>query len=156
MLQLKCTGKVQALLKLKPEQLRPIAPCDTALGDWFVNEKTASSFVIYGIKQSNMSDIHTLFLNGLLKFLMLQDVPSDKIDVILKSYHELALTKTDNRSLMGTMNELAFHYDHAVYYEHGYKHCDLNGVIQSLNRIPFKALGFKYPVELLRSIVAQL
>ena len=70
MFQLRCTGKVIKTLGLKPQDLFDAKMSDSLLGDWYVNEffldrrktfifmseKTLLSFIIYGIKKSNLGD----------------------------------------------------------------------------------------------------
>ena len=170
MLQIKCTGKVQTFLKLKPADMQPIAPSDTLLGDWyvnlllidrrktllFVNEKTASSFVLFGLKVRHIPDIHIMFLTGLNGFLRLQGVPAGAADAILSSYQDVSFTKTDSKQSLGIMNDLAFHYEHSIWYEHGYKYCDLDEIILRNNRIPFKCFDYGQPITLLQGVVARL
>ena len=96
MFQLRCTGKVIKELGLKPNQLSEVKKPNSILGNWYVNlttidrrktlifvsERTLLSFMIFGVKKSNVGKIHTTFINGISQLLSIEGFSPEVIDKI--------------------------------------------------------------------------
>jgi len=162
MLQLRCTGKIQKEFKLKPSELSEILEPDSTLGNWyinisiidrrktllFMNEKTLLSFIVYGIKKSNIGHIHEIFLKSLGQLLLIEGVNFTVINKLNNEYCNLEYTKTNSKNLLGNMNDLMHLYKHFIYSNGGFKHCDLDEIIKKTNRIPKKNIGWSDSINL--------
>ena len=167
MIQLRCTGKVQKQLGIRPNELSEIKGADSTIGNWYVNistidrrktflfmnERTLLSFILYGVKKSKTPRIHEIFLQALNQLLLLEGFNHKTINHINDEYLDLEFTKTNSRSLLGNMNDLMDHYKHYIYTDRGLQHCDLTAIIQRLNRIPQKNIGWKYSIDLVKEIL---
>lgn len=167
MLQLKITQKVQKELGLKPANLSEITQTHSTLGDWvvnmfyldrrksliFVNEKTLFSFVLYGVKKSNISKLPDIFLNGLEQALVFEAIDAPQVERVLNEYREITFTKTDNKKVLGNMNDLIFLYKDIVECRGGLSECDFTEVIMRVNRTPQRNIDWRYSIEALKELL---
>lgn len=168
MLQLKLTQKVQKELGLKPKDLHEIETTNTTLGDWivnvfylerrkiliFINEKTLLSFILYGVKNSDIRNIHHLLINGLEQTLTVENIEMSKLYKVLNEYSEIRLTKTDNRKVLGNMNDLTDLYKHIIHTDGGLQNLNLTEVIMRINRTPQRNLDWSYSIDLVKEILS--
>ena len=164
---LKCTRIVRDFTGIIPEPTGTAVDDATGLGSWYVhmftvdrrktlifmNERTLMSFVVYGIKKSNCSDLHPLFLHGVEQLLQSEKVPDDRILEIVRDYAGIRYAKTDNRSALGSINDRVEHYKYSIMDKGGFVHCDLYESMYHANRIPQRKLGWRYSVEAMHEIL---
>ncbi len=169
MLQLKCTRKVLTALGLKPPVGLEAREPDTRLGHWYVNlftvdrrktflfmnERTLLSFVIFGIKKSNVQEMPAVFLRGLVQLLTLEGFKPPETERALAGYGSVEIVATDSRKLLGNMNDLMFHYCHHILWEGGFRACNLNDILHRVNNMPQRNIGWAYPVNMARELLAQ-
>lgn len=167
MLQLRCTAKVQKALGIKPGDLAEPTKGDSLLGNWyinlftvdrrktliFVNEKTLLSFIIFGIKKSNIKNTPETFLRGLDQLLTIEGFTPRDIDKVFRDYEAYQFTKTVSRSVLGNMNDLVDLYKHYILYDGGFKHVDVGKVILQINRTPQRNLGWSNSIEMIRELL---
>lgn len=167
MLQFRCTAKVQKELGLKPKDLDAVQDPDTMLGNWyvnistidrrktflFVNERTLLSFILYGIKKSNIVNMHEGFLKALNQLLLMEGVDYPVIDKLNNEYLQLEYTKTNSKQILGNMNDLMYLYKELIYTAGGLQHCDLSDIIHQLNTMPQKNIGWGYSIDLAKELL---
>ncbi|MGB5438037.1 MAG: hypothetical protein WBN90_00090 [Gammaproteobacteria bacterium] len=167
MLQLRCTAKVRKELGIKPTELAEVKPGDSLLGNWYVNiftvdrrktfifmnEKTLLSFIIFGIKKSNVKKTPGIFLRGIDQLLVIEGFDTGKIDTVFKGYEAFQFTKTASKSILGNMNDLVHLYKHSIYYDGGFKHVDIGELILRINRTPQRNLGWSSSIETVRELL---
>ncbi len=167
MLQFRCTAKVQKELGLKPKDLDEISEANTMLGNWyvnistidrrktflFVNERTLLSFILYGIKKSNIADMHEMFLKALNQLLLMEGADYPIIDKLNNEYFNLKYTKTNSKQLLGNMNDLMSLYKHFIYSDGGLRYCDLTEIIHRINRTPQKNIDWGYSIDLAKELL---
>ena len=168
MLQLRCTKKVLDQFELRPENLDEARPTEAALGNWYVNlttiqrrktlifmsERTLLSFLIFGIRKNSSQDIGELFARGLVQLLELEGFDDNQIASALGRDGLITVTKTNNRSTLGNLNDLIAIYDHCIWYDGGFKHCNLWDIISKTNRMPQRNIGWGYSIDIARELVA--
>ena len=165
MLILKCTQKAAKELGVKRGDLPEIPPEDnpTLLGDWFVNllrfDHTkmllfANAITLYSIlveyKKKDLVDIGRFFRTNLRFNLLLEGFESEKVDRLLADYEEVTLAKTDSRSVLGSMNDLAWLYETYIISHGGLKIVTLSWATQEINRTPQLKRGGHYSIKLLK------
>ena len=169
MLQIRCTTKVQKELGIKKSELEEAIHSDSLLGNWylnlftvdrrktfiFVNEKTLLSFVIFGIKKSNVKKAPEMLIRGLDQLLTIEGIESSKIDKVLEGYSSYQLTKTTSKSVIGNMNDLVALYKHSVLYDGGFKNTEVGKIILQINRTPQKNLGWSNSIELVKELLGE-
>jgi len=167
MLQLRCTGKVIKGLSLKSDDLSEVKKNDTILGNWyvniftidrrktflFVNERTLLSFIVFGIKKSNINKIHSTFIHGIAQLLSIEEIEKNLIESVLDDYIEMEFTKTDSRKILGNMNDLMYLYKHFIYNAGGLKQCEVGEIILRINRTPQRNIDWAYSIEAVKEIL---
>ncbi len=68
-------------------------------------------------------------------------------------YLDLKYTKTNNKQVLGNMNDLMSLYKELIYMNGGLKHCDLTAIIHQLNTMPQKNIGWGYSVDLAKELL---
>lgn len=168
MVQLKCTQKVLRELGLKTVAGKVGHESNTRLGNWYVNlfavdrrkvflfmnERTLLSFVIFGIKKSNVQHMPEVFMRGLTQLLMLEEFRQVEIERALAGYETLEIGRTDSRRLLGNMNDLMALYRHHILWEGGFRSCDLNAIFKRMNRAPQRNLGWVFSIDMARELLA--
>lgn len=167
MIQLRCTGKVQKQLGIKPSELSEIKEPDSTLGNWYVNittidrrktflfmnESTLLSFMLYGVKKSNSSRIHEIFLKALNQLLLFEGFGYETINRINDEYLNLEYTKTHSSNLLGNMNDLIENYKYHIYAGGGLQHCDLTTIIREVNRMPQRNIGWEFSINVAKELL---
>ena len=166
-MQIRCTQKLLKALGVKNTELSDIEKSDSILGNWyaniftldrrktiiFMNEKTLLSFVIYGIKKTNIKNFPLIFINGLEQCLAMEDIESRQIEKVLSEYTNMFLTKTDSKSFLGNMNDIVSLYTHFVLYDGGLNQVDLSEVIARINRTPQRNIGWQNSIAAVKGIL---
>lgn len=162
MLILKCTQKAATELGVKPRDLSQLAPESntTLLGDWFVNTfrighskfflfanaETLYSFLVE-YKKRDLVDISEFFRFNLEFYLFDEGFSNEQIDRLLAEYTDVTLAKTDSRSVLGSMNDIASMYQ---YFRENLLSGDVVEVVKKINRTPQLKRGGRYSIDLLK------
>ncbi len=161
-----CTGKLQKEMGLKKADLCEVVPIFSYLGSWhanlmyvdrrkcilFVNDKTLFNFIAADVSRADIRDLGVLFKSLLQCVLSDEGLEASAKEKIMSEYNELGYAKTQNRSVLGSMNDLVFHYKYLIQDAGGVHSHEIPGIIQKLNRMPMGALEYAYPIEALRAM----
>lgn len=157
MLFLKCTNAVQRLIGLKKENLAEATPNNSVLGNWYVNrfplggrnafiymsDATLLSFILFeGQRQATVESLPNMFMGGLQQLLEMRGFDTPTIDRIMKPYDQGRYAKTDDRSDLGSLNDLVKNYQYQIEYEGGLSRCDLTNIIMNTNEMPQRKLDW--------------
>jgi hypothetical protein len=71
---------------------------------------------------------------------------------VLCEYQEIGYAATNSKAVLGSMNDLAFHYKYLLLEGGGVHSCDLPEIIRNLNRMPMGALGYEYSSVALKTL----
>src|SRR5664279_5014211 len=121
---IRCTKKLQKQMGLKNEALVLQEPAPALLGPWhanlitidqshcvlLVNDKTLFNFLIPDVSPTQFSQFDTLFRDFLQCILAEEGFDQTTSDKILQEYAEIGFANTNNKSVLGSMNDLAQHY----------------------------------------------
>ena len=100
----------------------------TGLGNWYVNlfrisrykcvlftnETTLYSLVAFRVGKSEITNLGSLFRHYLRFALKQENIPDQVIFSILQDYMDIQYAKTNNRSVVGSMNEILAEYKFRV------------------------------------------
>jgi hypothetical protein len=162
-----CTQKLakELAVKLPP----PLAQND-GFGNWYANllridrkkcvlfthEQTLYSLFVANLKKPDFQHLEDIFLQALFKQLRVEMFTQGQIENILNEYdRNIIYAKTENRSVLGSMTDFAWHIKFGVDDQGGLANVNILELARKLNSIPFKSIGFKYPKELFRALVEQ-
>ncbi|MGH8611309.1 MAG: DUF6933 domain-containing protein [Gammaproteobacteria bacterium] len=73
-----------------------------------------------------------------------------QIERMLEACREIHFTRSSNRSVLGSMNDMRFQIGAHVEHDGGLTSVDLAQLHHALNRIPFGAIAYGYSVERLQ------
>ena len=158
---LRCTAKLLNELGTKAT-IAPTKP--PGLSDWhanllridrkkcvlFTNDQTFYSFLIHLKKKPLPADLGGLLRLGLLKSLVSEGLNDPQLWHMLGSQENLMITKTSSRSILGSMNDLAFHIKYMMHVKGGLANADLSEIGRELNRIPMSAIKYNVGIEELK------
>jgi len=163
---IRCTKKLQKEMGLKKADLHEAEPASSCLGSWhanlihidrrkcvlFVNDKTLFNFIAPDVTRAQIRELDVLFREFLLSVLAEEAVPDSARQKISAEYTEVAYANSKSKSVLGSMNDLAFHYKFCILSEGGVHSCMVPSIISKLNRMPMGAIEYRYPIEALTQI----
>jgi len=161
---IRCTAKLLTELKTKPTN----GPSQSsAWCDWhanllwvdrkkcllFTNNQTLYSFFLPSMKKPILENFEEVFRLGLFKSLMTEGFAETQIEYVFREQH-IVIAKTNSRSILGSMNDLAFQIKSMVYATGGLANADLSEINRQLNRIPMSAIKYKVSIDELKRLLA--
>ena len=163
---IKCTKKLQKEIGLKAAALSTSEPAFSYLAGWhanlifihrrkcilFVNDKTLFSFIIPDVSRTQIKELSGLFASHLACILAEEDFSAPVREKILGEYANIEYASTNNKSVLGSMNDLAYHYQEYILSEGGVHSSSIPGIIKQLNRMPMGALNYTLPIEALKKL----
>jgi hypothetical protein len=157
---IRCTSKLLRELRAKP-----VSSVEAAggglLGQWhanllhidrrksllFVNDRTLFNFIVPDVNRAQIQSLPELFRSHLSCVLSEERVPEGTKHSILAEYDEIQIAKSSDRSVLGSANDLAFHYKYSILEAGGVHSWRVPAIIRQLNRMPLQAIAFKFPIE---------
>ena len=70
----------------------------------------------------------------------------------MSEYASIKYANTNSKSVLGSMNDLAFHYKHHIQSEGGVHSHAVPSIIKKLNRMPMGALEYVFPIKALKAV----
>lgn len=160
---IRCTQKLIKELRIRPADVGALNP----LASWhanlllierrkcvlFTHDQSLFSFVVIGLKRPDFEQMDHVFGQAMFRTLRLFDFEQRHIEQLLDWSQQNSYTKTNNRSVLGSMNDMAFMVQHHIAYEDGLANVDLDELILRINQTPFSAIGYKYPWQKLKALL---
>ena len=151
---------------LSAKDLSMLEPSDSGLGPWtaniifvnrrkcilFVNDKTLFNFLVPDVLQKHIRELDRMFRGWLSCELAEEGYLKAQREVILNEYREIGYSNTRSKSVLGTMNDLAFMYKYSIQSIAGLHSPRYPEIIKEMNRMPMGALGYRLPIEALFEI----
>jgi Domain of unknown function (DUF6933) len=164
---LRCTKKLLTELKAKPPEG---TMSSNELGSWhanllridrrkcilFTHDATLYSFFVPGLKKPQFENVREIFGQNLFKNLLWENFPQNQIEIVLDEHREIIIAKPNNRSVLGSMNDLAFQLKYRIGALGGLVNVDLAELNHELNRIPMSAIKEIYSIDELRKLLNKL
>lgn len=100
--------------------------------------------MLYGLKKSDMKDFYTIFINQLQTNLINDGVPLKIIKCYLDNIGEFYYTKTDNKSIIGSINDIIYGISFYIekYYNDGkFFQDEINSTINNEVMMPLDKIG---------------
>jgi hypothetical protein len=160
---IRCTQKLLKELRISPGELEQPGG---VLGGWhanllrterrkcvlFTNDSTLFSIFVPGMKKEWFERMAHVFGQELFRSLTREGFGQSEIEAVLDEIQEIHYAKTNNRSVLGSMNDLAFQLGWIVHANGGLAQASMDSVAHELNRIPMSAIReHAFSVEALRS-----
>ena len=150
---IRCTEKLIKELGLKKSDLVDEPPKFSFLGQWhanliyinrrkcilFVNDKVRINFIVPDVSRAEIRNLGHMLELTFHCILADEGYSQEQINKILTEYSEIGIGKSNNRSVLGSMNDLAFHYEHSILESGGPHSAAIPSIISRLNRMPMHA-----------------
>ena len=104
------------------------------------------------LSKAQIRDLDKLFKRYLSCVLADADIPDADRNRILSEYDKVGYANTNSKSVLGLMNDLAFHYKYSIQEAGGVHSPAVPGIIRRLYRMPMGALKYVFPIEVLRAL----
>ncbi len=162
-----CTQKLLSELKTKPVETD--FKTDPA-GNWhanifridrrkclfFTHSETLFSFIVPAITKNQLTYFDELFRQTVFKSLVREDFPQDLIEIMLKANQDIIIARSNNRRVLGSMNDLIYQSKYNIAAQGGLIHSDLEQINYDLNRTPMKAIKYGISATQLRKFLQHL
>ena len=130
---IRCTKKLQKEMGFKKSDISDDEPKESHLGSWhanlihidrkkcvlFVNDKTFFNLIIPDIPRAQIRELSSLFKMTLECVLATEGIPEMAKTKIMSEYELIQYSNTNNKSVLGSINDLAFHYKSFIQSEGG-------------------------------------
>lgn len=161
---LRCTRKLFDLLGNQAPALSEAAPSDE---DWYGNllwidrrkclllTHAGTLFSIFrpDVRKAELSPIGPYVVAAVQLELRREELPFDAFGVL--NPNEFVLGKTASRSVLGFMNDMAFHLRYQIADAGGIEYCDGNVLNHRLRRTLHNRGGYVYPLDLVAGRLGQ-
>lgn len=162
---IRCTKKLQKEMGLKLSDLCTEEPRFSYLGPWhanliyinrrkcllFANDMTLFNFIVPDVSRENIRELKELFTSYLSCILANEGIEEAERERILSEYDEIGFANTNSKSVLGSMNDLAFHYKYSILESGGVHSPAVPGIIRQLNRMPISAIKEVFPIDALKA-----
>lgn len=101
------------------------------------------------MKRADFDHLDEIFRQSQFRRLRIEGFLQIQIEKALEEYRTIHFAKTNNRSVLGSMNDLAFYMESHIKSSGGIGNLGLDAVNDALNRIPMGALNYQYGIEAL-------
>jgi hypothetical protein len=163
---IRCTKKLQKEMGLKKGNISENEPSKSLLGSWhanmiyidgkkcllFVNDTTLFNFIVPDTARTQIKKLSEIFRSTLACVLSAEGVPEAAKAIIKSEYKSIQYANTNSKSVLGSMNDLAFHYKHHIQSEGGVHSYAVPSIITKLNRMPMGTLKHVFPIEALKAV----
>ncbi len=157
-----CTQKLLKELGQKP--VANIEPIKSILGSWHANfflierrkcvlvtnDNTFYTLFIPYLKKQDFQHFNIVFGQSLFKNLLHENFTQRQIEVVLEENRKIIFARTNNRSILGSMNDQKVQLEYRIYYQGGLENTAIYDLNKELNRNLLKAIDYQYPIELLK------
>ena len=158
---IRCTAKFLKEMSLKAKDLS-VEPPFSFLGQWhanliyinrrktliFVNDRTLFNFIVPDVTRSQIRELPEQFRLMLSCVLAEEAVPDDVRQRILEEYAQIGFAKSSDRSVLGSSNDIAFHYKYRILLEEGATQSSrVPEIIREMNRMQTQAIRYAFPIE---------
>lgn len=111
----------------------------------FVNDLTRLSVIIDGIRTGQLERLKEKFLVTLREYLLREGVKESQINSYLELGTDIVVSKTNSRSVLGTMKEVTF------FIEDDFQ--DNHERLKWLNRMIHKPIDYKEPIDFFKEAI---
>lgn len=119
----------------------------------FTHDPTLFSFVRCGLTRPDFAQFPEVFGQGLFATLNQSGFDQAAIERMLDQNSEVRYAKTNNRRVLGSMNDMKQILEWSIQSAGGLAHADLDDLTRMLNQTPFKLIDYDHPIDRLRRLL---
>lgn len=155
---IRCTQKLIKELKVNPCEN---ASASSWLASWHANifridrkncllvtnDKTLYSIFLFGLKKADFLNLPFILNEHLFKSLLSDGLSQDLIEKVLSVGDEVIFTKTNSRSVLGSMNDFKQCLECHILARGGFENGGGAKAQDLINRMPAGALNYQFPID---------
>ena len=163
----RCTGKLLKELRIKPVEFETLG--ESSVRDWHANLLTIErrkcilvthtlslySFFIFGVTRKDLDNFKRIFNEHLRIQLASEGLSKSELYDINEPDVDLVITKTNSKSVLGSMNEQSYKLEFAVWDWEGTADPDEVKMADYINDTPMSAIEETWPPRQLRKILGE-
>ncbi len=164
MITLRCTRRLLEFLDVEP--MEDPEPPTGALGDWYANliPTCAGDLIIFVNERSLITvavpvweaeNLVPLFRTRVRNLLAMIGLPWDVIEREIGHLDPVRFAKTASRSVLGSMNNIAWHYQVRAEEAKDRGDLRLSPVEFKLGQMPFSPLDYRFPTEVAEELLME-
>ena len=108
------------------------------------------------MKKPQFENFHEVFRQNLFKNLLWENFPQNQIEIVLEEHLKIEIGKTNNRSVLGSMSDLAFQLKYTIGSMGGLEYIDLARLNYELNRVPMSAIAETFSIDEIKKLLGKL
>ena len=116
-------------------------------------ESNILSFVLTGVTKAKAKKALESFPIGLSQLLTFEKIDSGVIEFLIQDTSKIEITATNNRKLLGNMNDLIYLYQSLITAEGGLGNCDMTSIIMNINRTPQRVLDWGNSITVTKTLL---
>ncbi len=120
------------------------------------NDSTLFTMFIPSLRKQDFDTFYHVFGQSIFKNLSNEEIPQNQIEVVLRACEKIKIAKTNNRSVLGSMNDQKVQLECLIQAQGGLAHTDLYELNHKLNRHILSAIDYKYPIEVLKEKLIEI
>lgn len=120
------------------------------------HDATLFSFFLPGLTKPDFQRIEDIFGQALFKSLVGESFPQSYIELFLDDIRNIKLSKTNSRSVLGSMTDLTFQIKLTISQYGGLANTDIFQLNYDLNRVPMIAIKELHSIQELRVFLYRL
>lgn len=160
-MHIKCTKVLLDKLKINSKDLQNQSISGHCIDNWHANiikfwrintillthDKTLYSFFLGGYKADDFKNFEKNIRENIFKIMVAIDFKANIIETIIDSMESISYSKTDNKSVLGTMNQVRYHIESWIYDNN-----DIIAINKNINQIPLSPLNWKNWFEIINEL----
>lgn len=115
-----------------------------------VNNSTLYTLFIPALRKPDFEAFHLIFGQSLFKNLFHEEIPQAHVELVLSKCEHLSFAKSNNRSVLGSMNEQKKLLDYYLWQEGGLAYTNILALNKELNRNVLTNIDPKRPIQALK------
>lgn len=121
----------------------------------FTHDATLYSVFVPGLKKPEFAGLEFVFGQRLFTTMRWDEFSQEQIERMLDACRVIRCARSNNRSVLGSMNDLRFQIEVHAQMDGGLDHVDLFDLHHRLNRISMSAIGGEYSVARFREYLSR-
>ncbi len=110
------------------------------------NDSTLFTMFIHSLRKPDFDTFYHVFGQNIFKNLLNEEIPQNQIEMVLRACEKIKLAKTNNRSVLGSMNDQKYQLEAQVQSQGGLAYTDIYELNYRLNRHILSAIDYKRPI----------
>ena len=162
MITFRCTKKLRKYLEIVP--VDNAQPPTAVLGDWYANliPTFAGDLILFASEKSLLTvavpiweshHLVPLFRIRVANLLWMIGIPQKKIAREVGHFDQVQFCKTASRSILGSMNEFAWHYQIMAEESVDKDGMSLSKVEYEMTQMPCGGLDYQFPVDVAKKLL---